>query len=1212
MKPADDSFLGFLRGLGRRGTGWAAVLLVAGIVTTVQLARHERAEADAEAARDFEADSTEIQAKIERQLAAHEQVLRSAGAFFTASDHVSRTEWHAYSERQRLHQNRLGIQGIGFAALVPRARLAAHLQEVKANGFPDYRIWPVGERESYSSVIFIEPFSGRNLRAFGYDMLTEPVRRAAMEQARDRDLAILAGKVRLVQETDEDVQAGTLMYVPVYRSDASTETLDERRAALVGWVFSPCRMNDLIVAGMLGRWDLAERRRLRLEIFDGETPSAEALLYDSLNPAAAKLATTTLRRQTVVDLFGRRWLLRFTPAAGLASASDDHSTWIIFCSGMLTSLLLAGLAFSLANTRFNARMMAERLTADLRRSEERWAFAAEGSGDGMWDWDVSTGDVIFSPRWKEMLGYAEPEIGRTLEEWTSRVHPDDLPSAIAAAQAHLRRHTASYLSEHRVRCKNGSWKWVLNRGLVVSRDAADQPLRMIGTQSDISARKQAEAALRESEESYRLLFAGMLDGFALHEIICDDGGRPVDYRFLSVNPAFERLTGLRAADIVGRTVLDVMPGTEAIWIERYGRVALTGEGVEFEEHSAALDRYFEVAAFRPRPGQFATVFIDVTASKRAEIALRESEERYRALVEWSPEAIVVHRNGTFVYGNPAAVKMIGATSATELVGHTLFDHIHPDYHRLVRERVKWISEGGAPLPMIEMKFTRLDGTTIDVETQSTAITFNGAPALHVSARDITARKRAEVALHHSEERYRSILNASPDDITITDPAGRITMLSPAAYAMFGYDRDAVFLHRSINEFIAPEDRARASAQLALKARGGTTGPGEYLGLRRDGSTFNIEVNSDFIRDDRGQPTGIVFVVRDITGRKQAEAALRASEQQFRSYIEHSPMGVFLADDSGAYLETNAAAARSTGYTGGELVTMRVSDLSPPDAGDASAAHFQRLLAFGQSSGEVPFRRKDGSVGYWLVNAVRLSPTRVLAFTFETTERKQAELALHASLREKEALLKEVHHRVKNNLQVIMSLLRLEGRRSAQPDTQSVLGEMQSRIRSMALLHESLYRAGTFAAVDLGTYLHQLAAQSFRTHATSAGRIRLQLDLASVEVEMDQALPCGLLVNELLSNTLKHGFPAGRTGDVRVELQPIAHGPQWRLCVSDTGIGLPADFEARRTESLGLQLVSDLTAQLGGTLEIAPASGGSGAVFAVNFPLGAPQPAALPA
>jgi two-component sensor histidine kinase len=214
-----------------------------------------------------------------------------------------------------------------------------------------------------------------------------------------------------------------------------------------------------------------------------------------------------------------------------------------------------------------------------------------------------------------------------------------------------------------------------------------------------------------------------------------------------------------------------------------------------------------------------------------------------------------------------------------------------------------------------------------------------------------------------------------------------------------------------------------------------------------------------------------------------------------------------------------------------------------------------------------------------------------------TERKLNQEAIQHSLAEKTALLNEVHHRVKNNLQVVTSLLRLEAGRSVQPDTQTVLREMQGRVRAMALLHESLYRTGIFASVDLGTYLKQLATQAFRALAVQSGGVRLSLNMASIKVSMDLATPCGLLVNELISNALKHGFPNGHMGEVRLELQTVPDSALACLRVSDTGIGLPEDFEASRSTSLGLHLASDLARQMGGHLDIGP-----GATFEVQFPL----------
>ncbi len=225
---------------------------------------------------------------------------------------------------------------------------------------------------------------------------------------------------------------------------------------------------------------------------------------------------------------------------------------------------------------------------------------------------------------------------------------------------------------------------------------------------------------------------------------------------------------------------------------------------------------------------------------------------------------------------------------------------------------------------------------------------------------------------------------------------------------------------------------------------------------------------------------------------------------------------------------------------------------------------------------------------------------------ELVERKHAEAALHVSLTEKEALLSEVHHRVKNNLQIIISLLRLEAGRSNEFSTQATLKDMQDRIHAMALLHESLCHSGTFAVVDLGTYLGQLSTQSFGVVGGPPRAICLQLDLASVQIGMEQALPCGLLATELISNCLKHGFSGDQCGEVRVELQPINGGPQLRLRVSDTGVGLAPDFEERRRHSLGLRLVANLASQMHGVLEIGP---GPAAVFTVTF---TPEARSLPA
>jgi PAS domain S-box-containing protein len=344
--------------------------------------------------------------------------------------------------------------------------------------------------------------------------------------------------------------------------------------------------------------------------------------------------------------------------------------------------------------------------------------------------------------------------------------------------------------------------------------------------------------------------------------------------------------------------------------------------------------------------------------------------------------------------------------------------------------------------------------------------------------------------------------------------------------------------------------------------------------------------------------------------RRAQLQLEASRAIYFDLYDLAPVGYCTVGENGQLQQANLTLATLLGVRRSELVSQWISRFIFPEDQDSYFQLRQQVLApppateqSVEKSHTVDLRllRRSGSP-LW-VNLVMAAVTSDSGETLlrvtvaDITARRQADQALRAALLDKTALLQEVHHRVKNNLQVITSLLHLESGRSDEAPTKTVLKAMQGRVHSMALLHESLYRAGGFATVDLSAYLRELTTQSFRTLTAAPGTVRLQQDLAPLTVGMDLALPCGLLVNELLSNALKHGFPPGHSGEIRIELQPIAGGPQWRLGVSDTGVGLPSDFEAKRGHSLGLQLVSDLTTQIQGELQIGPIPR---AVFLVTF------------
>ncbi len=334
--------------------------------------------------------------------------------------------------------------------------------------------------------------------------------------------------------------------------------------------------------------------------------------------------------------------------------------------------------------------------------------------------------------------------------------------------------------------------------------------------------------------------------------------------------------------------------------------------------------------------------------------------------------------------------------------------------------------------------------------------------------------------------------------------------------------------------------------------------------------------------------------------QRSQEELEASLEAFFDLYELAPIGYCTVDAGGVITKANLCAANFFGVARRDLVDHPLTHFIDRQDQDSYYLLSKKLLE-SDSPQSIELRMVEGAGPTLWVHLTATAkvdkpgqPLTMIVLT-DVTERRRAQAALQTSLQEKTALLNEVHHRVKNNMQVIASLLRLEAHRSQESGTRSVLDEMQGRVRSMALLHELLYRDGSFASVDLGQYLRRLCTETLRTLQTKPGQIKLELELASVKVSMDQATPCGLLVNELISNSLKHAFPEGRKGLVKVELQPVEGKEQFQLRVSDDGIGLPADFEARRKSSLGLQLVADLAGQLGSSLEIGP-----GASFSLSI------------
>ena len=338
-------------------------ILFVGLVVTFIVSNSVSYEEESQSQKEFVLLCNDIKSKIATRINFQAQFLLSGSSLFEASQSVTREEWRLFNKFSSIDRKYTGVEGFGYSLIVKNTELKNHISVIHKEGFPKYKIFPEGTRDINTTVIYIEPLDERNSKTLGFDMFTEPVRRKAMEQARDYHMPILSGKVILLQEGIKIIQKGTLMYVPVYKN-GPINTIAERRAAIIGWVFSPFLMDDF-VNSILGHWNLNNETNIRLQIYDDGTILPNALLFDSQKFRTSNTIETKVRTRILPILFNKkRWTLVFSqPSEHTFYLS--HKTLIIAIGGIIISFLLFALSYSLLITKKRAKIIAERLTLDL-------------------------------------------------------------------------------------------------------------------------------------------------------------------------------------------------------------------------------------------------------------------------------------------------------------------------------------------------------------------------------------------------------------------------------------------------------------------------------------------------------------------------------------------------------------------------------------------------------------------------------------------------------------------------------------------------------------------------------------------------------------------------------------------------------------------------------------------------------------------------------
>ncbi|MBF6624049.1 MAG: CHASE domain-containing protein [Pseudomonas stutzeri] len=427
---------------------------------------------------------------INKRLIDHEQILYGAAGLFDTSGDVSREQWRLYNERLQLAERYPGIQGVGFAQAVLPHQRQAHIQTVREEGFTDYDIYPSGDRPLYIPILYLEPFEDRNLAAFGYDMYSEPVRQQAMSTAAETGQARLTGKTRLRQETHGEVQAGVLMYVPVYRQGEPIDTAEQRMQALRGFVYSPYRVGDLM-RGILGATDPT----LSLRIYAGPHEHSDQLIFASREQPHERRPHYS--RTLHLELYGQTWTLHLESLPEFDAYFHNNDSLVIGL-GFGLSMLLFFLTSSLSLRRSRAEALAQQMTEHIREnkralqlSEERLSLAFKGSNDGFWDLNLEADTLYASPRAWHMLGYRPGELPSDLKLWERVLVADDLPRAKAQLAQTMLSAVDHFTTEMRFQHKSGKIVPMLVRGYI-QRDRNGQALRISGTSMDLTEHKRVE------------------------------------------------------------------------------------------------------------------------------------------------------------------------------------------------------------------------------------------------------------------------------------------------------------------------------------------------------------------------------------------------------------------------------------------------------------------------------------------------------------------------------------------------------------------------------------------------------------------------------------------------------------------------------------------------------------------------------------------------
>lgn len=749
-----------------RPTMWIfpIVVLLASLTATFFLWRLYSTKVQILAENELNGHATQITEQILQRLEENETILLGGNALFSVrGDALNLQEWRQYASALNLDRNNPGVLGFGFAVWAPRSALQDHLDAMRAEGFPDYAVWPAGDRPFYTSIIWLEPFNAMNQRAFGYDMYTEPIRQAAMAMARDTGKTSVSGKVMLVQEGEHAVQNGILMYVPSYRAGMPTDTVEQRQAALRGFVYSPIRMNDFIHAALVNM-----PAQLEIAIYCAKEATEAHLLFSNRPTERRPIPsnpTPAFSTSKTIDVYGTPWLLTFSEFSSAEHQFDAAKSAAILCVGAVASLLLTALAWMLTRSRRQALVIVQQAANELL-SRQKIALHIQQTPLAVIEWNAQLQVTAWNQAAENIFGYSPEE---ALGAHLSFLFAPEEQEAVSAELRALLSEKPNNTSRRINRTKDG-------RSIVCAWYSAtlfDQHGEVVGAATlaqDVTAAQNAEERLRAE----RNLLHSVMNGTRNAHLVYLDR----DFNFIDVNQCYAASCGYQPADMVGKNHFTLYPDDENEAIFR--RVRDTGEPVEVHDKPFVFPDQPErgttwwdwtLTPVKDWAGEvIGLVFslIETTDRKRAELALQASENQFRLLFEQHSAIMLLidPATGAILNANEAAAQFYGSTRAT-LRRHNI-------------RAITALSKDEIEVALREIRENKkkhyyaahrlADGSIRNVEAYVTGIRINEQWLAFAIVHDITDQKQAEAARDRLEAQNRQLQKTE----SLSRMAGAIT------------------------------------------------------------------------------------------------------------------------------------------------------------------------------------------------------------------------------------------------------------------------------------------------------------------------------------------------------------------------------------------------------------------------------------------------------